>query len=204
MNPVNTNNTVIPVREEHAHPHSDHDRACMSRRQFLLSGGALVTLAILPGCATTATAGGQASVGAQTLQALKASYPRQKVGSLSALKAGVPVEFAYPYPDVHNLLVKLGAPAGGGIGKDLDVVAFNQQCTHMGMTMQGSYKANHQVLGPCPLHLTTFDLTRHGMVVCGHAAESLPQIVLETQGDDIYAVGVMGLIFGHATNTNRA
>ncbi|MDP1904742.1 MAG: arsenate reductase (azurin) small subunit [Pseudomonadota bacterium] len=201
------NNPVIPVREEHhshAHSGNDSDRACMSRRQFLLSGGALVTLAVLPGCATTASAGGQASVGAQTLQALKASYPRQKVGSLSALKAGVPVEFAYPYPDVHNLLVKLGAPAGGGIGKDLDVVAFNQQCTHMGMTLQGSYKAQHQVLGPCPLHLTTFDLTRHGMVVCGHAVESLPQIVLETQGDDIYAVGVMGLIFGHASNTDRA
>jgi arsenite oxidase small subunit len=200
---MNTEKTAIPVRETHAHSHADGDRACMSRRQFLLSGGALVTLAILPGCATTATAGGQAGAGAQTLQALKASYPRQKVGSLSALKTGEPVEFAYPYPDVHNLLVRLGTPAGGGIGKDLDVVAFNQQCTHMGGPLQGSYKARHQVLGPCPLHLTTFDLSRHGMVVAGHATESLPQIVLEAQGDDIYAVGVMGLIFGHASNPGR-
>lgn len=193
---------VIPVREEPAHTHADGDRACMSRRQFLLSGGALISLAILPGCATNATASG--ATGASAMQAVMAGYPRKKVGSLSALKAGEPVEFAYPYPDVNNLLVKLGAPAGGGVGKDKDVVAFNQQCTHMGMPMNGTFKANHQVLGPCPLHLTTFDLTRHGMVVCGHAAESLPQIVLETQGDDIYAVGVLGLVYGHASNTDRA
>ncbi|MBI5899854.1 MAG: arsenate reductase (azurin) small subunit [Rhodocyclales bacterium] len=159
----------------------------MSRRQFLLSGGAIITLAALPGLSYAA-------------QALKADYPRQKIGKLSALKAGVPVEFAYPYKDVRNILVKLGAPAGAGIGAESDVVAFNQQCTHMGGPLDGTYKARHQVLGPCPLHLTTFDLTRHGMVVSGHGTESLPQILLETQGDDIYAVGVMGLIWGYSAN----
>ncbi|MBI1906526.1 MAG: arsenate reductase (azurin) small subunit, partial [Rhodocyclales bacterium] len=58
----------------------------------------------------------------------------------------------------------------------------------------------YQVLGPCPMHLTTFDLTKHGMVVAGHGTESLPQILLEVEGDDIYAVGVMGLIYGYADN----
>jgi arsenite oxidase small subunit len=169
--------------------HEAGDRACMSRRQFLLATGAVVTLTALPGGAAFAA------------QALKADYPRQKIGKLSALKQGIPVEFAYPYKDVRNILVKLGAPAGAGIGKDADVVAFNQQCTHMGGPLDGTYKAKHQVLGPCPLHLTTFDLTRHGMVVSGHGTESLPQIVLETQGDDIYAVGVLGLIHGYAANT---
>lgn len=59
------------------------------------------------------------------------------------------------------------------------------------------------MFGPCPIHLTTFDLTRHGMVVSGHATESLPQIVLETEGDDIYAVGVMGLLHNYASNLAR-
>ena len=178
---------TIPVHADHAHAHApDGERLCMSRRQFLLSGGAavaLVSLGGLPGMAEAA-------------QALKASYPRQKIGSLSALKNGVPVEFNFPYPDVRNILVKLGVPAGGGIGADRDIVAFNQQCTHMGGPLDGTYKPEHQVLGPCPLHLTTFDLTHHGMVASGHATESLPQIVLEVQGDDIYAVGVMGLVYG--------
>lgn len=176
--------------------HDDHeqgDHLCMSRRQFLLSGGAAVTLTTLPGLAQAAAP-----------MAIRAGYKRQKIGKLSALQAGKPVEFNYPFADVRNILVKLGAPAGGGIGPEKDVVAFNQQCTHMGGPLDGTYKANHQALGPCPLHLTTFDLTRHGMVISGHATESLPQIVLEVQGDDIYATGVMGLIYGYAANTGKA
>lgn len=79
--------------------HNEHrgERLCMSRRQILLSGGAaavLVSLGSLPGMAEAA-------------QALKVTYPRQKIGSLSALKTGVPVEFNFPYPDVRNILVKL-------------------------------------------------------------------------------------------------
>jgi arsenite oxidase small subunit len=70
----------------------------------------------------------------------------------------------------------------------------------MGMVLQGSYKSEHAVMGPCPLHLTTFDLTRHGMVIAGHATESLPQIVLETDGDDIVATGVLGLLYGKHNN----
>jgi Rieske Fe-S protein len=38
------------------------------------------------------------------------------------------------------------------------------------------------------------------MVVSGHATQGLPQIVLETEGDDIYATAVMGLIFSYSDN----
>lgn len=184
--------TNIPIQ---LHEHAEDQPECMSRRDFLLSGGlavAVIAVGSLPGASLAAKAAKQF--------ALKATYPRQKIGTLSALKKGVPVDFAYPYPDVQNMLVKLGAPAGAGVGAQEDIVAFNYQCTHMGGPLQGSYKPEHQVLGPCPLHLTTFDLTRHGMVVAGHATESLPQIVLEVEGDNIYAVGVMGLIYGYSAN----
>ena len=185
---------IIPLQSDDTHSHQhEGGRACMSRRQLLLCGGAslaLISLASLPGMA-------------QAAQALKATYPRQKIGSLSALKNGMPVDFNYPYPGIRNILVKLGVAAGAGIGVDRDVVAFNQQCTHMGGPLDGTYKAEHQVLGPCPLHLTTFDLTRHGMVASGHATESLPQIVLELQGDNIFAVGVMGLVYGYSAMTTK-
>lgn len=170
-------------------------RLCLSRRQFLLHGGtavSVVALASLPGLSL-----------ANALQAVKADYARVRVGALSKLKTGEPREFVYPFPDVNNILVKLGTPAGGGVGPDNDVVAFNLQCTHMGGPLTGTYKKLHQILGPCPLHLTTFDLSRHGMVVSGHATESLPQIVLETEGDAVYAVGVMGLLYGYASNLPR-
>jgi arsenite oxidase small subunit len=180
---------MIPVHAEHEGGH-----LCMSRRQFLLAGGAMVTLAAI---------GLPSEAEAAPMHALKATYPRTKIGSLSALKKGIPVEFAYPYDDVRNILVKLGTKAGGGIGADQDVVAFNQQCTHMGGPLAGTYKDAYQALGPCPLHLTTFDLTRHGMVISGHGTESLPQIVLEVKGDDIYAVGVQGLVYGYSAMTTK-
>jgi arsenite oxidase small subunit len=182
------------------HPEHDHGamRPCMSRREFLLAGGVVVSIAALG----VVPRGAEAQ--AQPWQALKATYPRQRIGKLSALATGKPAQFKYPYPNVDNLLVRLDAPAGGGVGPAQDVVAFNLQCTHMGGPLHGSYKQAHQILGPCPLHLTTFDLTRHGMVVAGHGTESLPQIVLETVGDDIYAVGVMGLIYGYAHNVTGA
>ena len=59
---------------------------------------------------------------------------------------------------------------------------------------------DYKILGPCPLHLTTFDLRRHGMVVAGHATQSLPQLVLEVDGNDIYATGILGLIYGKCNN----
>jgi hypothetical protein len=102
-------NTTISIQAAKPHSH-DHDgeHVCMSRRHMLLTGGAtvaLITLGGLPGMAEAA-------------QALKASYPRQKIGSLAALKTGVPVSFNYPYPDIRNVLVKLGVPAGAGLGAE--------------------------------------------------------------------------------------
>ncbi len=183
----------IKIHSHDGHDHeNEHGRPCMSRRQFLLTGGAAIALMAvgnIPGIASAA-------------QMLKATYPRQKIGSLSALKKGVPIDFNYPYPDVRNILVRLGTPAGGGVGREGDIVAFNQQCTHMGGPLDGTYKDQYQALGPCPLHLTTFDLTRHGMVISGHATESLPQIVLEIEGDSIYAVGIMGLVYGYSNMTD--
>lgn len=159
---------------------------CISRRRFLLGAGAtVIAIVALPGVAESA-------------QLVRADYPRRRIVRADALKRGVPYAFSYPYPDVHNIVVQLGEAAGGGIGPQADIVAFNQQCTHMGGPLEGTYKDKYQVLGPCPLHLTTFDLTRHGMVVSGHATESLPQIVLELDGGDIYAVGVMGLVYGYS------
>ncbi len=66
--------------------------------------------------------------------------------------------------------------------------------------MNGQFHGEVGVAGPCPLHWTTFDLTRHGMVISGHATEGLPQIILETDGDEIIATGVMGLVFGYSDN----
>ena len=137
------------------------------------------------------------------VQAQVAEYERQRIAGISDLNSGAPIAFMYPWehPNSTNYLVKLGQPAGGGVGPDEDIVAFNSYCTHQGGPLVGKFNTDVGVAGPCPLHWTTFDLTRHGMVVAGHATLGLPQIMLEADGDDIYATGVMGLIFGYSDNS---
>lgn len=176
----------IEIKDESERPGSE--RLCMTRRSFLLAGGSAIILSTMPGISAAA-------------KLIAKEYPRQKIASLSDLKTDQPIDFMYP-PNAESpfFIVKLGEEAGGGVGPNNDIVAFSNMCTHMGGSLDGTYKAKHKAMGPCPLHLTTFDLTRHGMVISGHATESLPQARLEISGGDIYAVGVMGLIYGQHDN----
>jgi len=168
-------------------------KCLMSRRNFLITSGVTTTIMVTldPG-----------TVFARQVPAQIASYKRQFVTKLSALKKDEPFDFSYPdegdYSD--NMVVRLGTEAGGGIGPDKDVVAFNYACTHQGGSLFGSYKADTKSLGACPLHLSTYDLTRYGILISGQAYQSLPQILLELEGDDIYATGVFGLIYGRHDN----
>lgn len=166
---------------------------CASRRQFLFTSGAATATVFLSGIK---------GVGASKVEAAMTRYPRKKIGTLSGLKANRPVQFNYPDNGKFStsVLIKLGTPAGGGVGSGNDVVAFNSFCTHQGGNMKDGYKSKDKVLGPCEYHLSTFDLTRYGMIVAGHATESLAQVVLETEGNDIYATGVIGLIYGRNSN----
>ena len=174
---------------EHSHPGG----SCLARRQFLIFGGSsLAVLALGPSLA-------------QGAQLMGSRYPATRIAALADLKSGEAVPFSYPNGEVTNFLAKLGQKAGGGIGPDHDIVAFNSTCTHMGGPVGAeAYKPAHGVVGPCPIHLTTFDLTRHGMVVSGHATESLPQIMLEVRKGDVYAVGVIGLVYGQSSNPRGA
>ncbi|MEA3273744.1 MAG: arsenate reductase (azurin) small subunit [Pseudomonadota bacterium] len=179
---------------------SEHGKCMMSRRKFLLYSGAgaaaasTISITLFPGTAQAAQA-----------KARVVGYPRKKIASLSSLVDNEPVDFNYPDegPNSQCMIVKMeGVKAGGGIGEQRDIVAFSYLCTHQGGPMQGQYKVKdeHRVLGQCPLHLSTYDLRRHGIIVSGQAYESLPQVLLEVDGDDIYAVGMMGLLFGRNKN----
>jgi len=81
-------------------------------------------------------------------------------------------------------------------------VAFSTACPHMGTPLLGGYNAKHKGMGPCRSHLSRFDLTRYGIVVSGHATESLPQVLLEVDGGDIYATGIRGLLYGRSNNAS--
>ena len=124
------------------------------------------------------------------------SYASQRIASLPDLQEGQPIDFTYPFEAHNNFIVKLGRDAWDGVGPDHDIVAFNYLCTHMGGPMQNTYRHQYGTLGPCPFHFSRFDLSKHGIMVLGQATQSLPQIGLSVEGDEIYAEGVTGLVYG--------
>ncbi len=180
---------------------SDDEQACgpscVSRRLFMTASGAATATLLLgdvfPGKVVGQDAGAKVEV---------TKLPRKQIAQLSKLVDGQPVSFNYPGDgDLANcLIVKTGETSGGGVGDAQDIVAFSARCTHMGGDLDGLYNVEHKVAGPCGEHLTTFDLTRHGLVVAGHATQALPQVVLEVEGDDIFGTGIVGLLYGAATN----
>ena len=185
--------SAVPTSEPQAEA-PQGGKCAMTRRRFLFTSGlatATVMITLNPG-----------TVFAHQMPAMIATYPHKLIAKLSQLKQDVPLDFQYPDEGAYaeSMVVKLGVPAGGGIGPDKDVVAFNYLCTHQGGSLEGTYKADTKSLGVCPLHLSTYDLTRHGILISGQAYQNLPQVLLELEGDDIYAVGVFGLIFGRYDN----
>ncbi|MCK5916773.1 MAG: arsenate reductase (azurin) small subunit [Cocleimonas sp.] len=191
--------SVIHEQKDECETAESHNSCMMNRREFMLFGSAAIvsastiSLSLLPGGAHAGEAKAQV-----------AGYPRLKIAKLSELKDNKVVDFQYPDKKKGSqcTLVKMGVEAGGGIGDKKDIVAFSTLCTHQGGPLMGTYQATdeHRTLGPCPLHLSLYDLRRHGIVASGQAYQSIPQVLLEVDGDDIYAVGMMGLLFGRHKN----
>jgi arsenite oxidase small subunit len=174
------------------------EKSTATRRDFLKAsvgvGGALGILAFPMGI-TQAIDAVSADVSRVTQ-----TYPRLRISGISDLAEGQPIDFQYPLQEHNNLLVKLGTPALLGIGPDSDIVAFSYSCAHMGCPLNGMYKSEHNILGPCPCHFSQFDLTKSGILSIGQATQSLPQVLLEVAGSDIFAAGVTGLLYGHWNN----
>ncbi|WP_148682894.1 arsenate reductase (azurin) small subunit [Pyrobaculum ferrireducens] len=124
-------------------------------------------------------------------------YERVKLANIRDLVDKRPV--FKQYMGYNVLLVKLGEPAVGGVGPRGDVVAFVNQCTHMGGPLVYLPDVNCAV---CQIHFTQFDLARGGKQVTGHATEFLPQVELEYDAatGDIYAVGINQLVYGKYDN----
>jgi arsenite oxidase small subunit len=144
--------------------------------------------------------GGSGGGGSTIVAAEAVPHPKIELAKLGDLAVGDIVDFEYPTEGTRCSLFRLGKPAAGGLGPDQDIVAFATDCTHMGCPLIGLYKPEHDVLGPCSCHFTTFDLARRGMVVIGQATQNLPQIILEVEDDTIYAVGTLGIIYGFRDN----
>jgi arsenite oxidase small subunit len=184
------------------------DVGCVTRRKLLFLGGLATATTLLPPAVVDTLAAApkakpkEASKKPTPVAMQSTHYPRKKVGKLSALKQDEPVKISYPgeHQNHKALLIKLGVPALGGVGPQKDVVAFSALCVHQGGPLEDRYNAKEKVMGPCEFHLSMYDLTKHGMITSASATQNLPQVMLEVDGDDIYAVGMQGLIYGFPDN----
>lgn len=178
----------------------------VDRRSFLKLSG-LTTGIVLSGGAVIAGSVGRRPFGvAAASQAEKVlfaypEYPDVVIANLADITSGEPLFFEYPQTGQRNMLVKLDTPGEEGLGPDGDIVAFSTACSHMGAPLDNVYNHEYGMLGPCPLHFSTFDLAKSGMNVMGKASDHLPQVALALDDSgDIRAIGMFGLIYGYPAN----
>lgn len=109
---------------------------------------------------------------------LKASQmPKMKIGLTSSIAAGGSALFRYPTQDDPCILVR--RPDGA-------LVAYSSVCTHLSCAVIHDQKQDTLY---CPCHNGYFTVAE-GRPYAGPPTRPLPRILLEQQGDEIYAVGV--------------
>lgn len=151
-----------------------------SRRGFLKAAG------ILAGTAVVSPAIVASTEKAKT-QSVFGEYESNKIGTVSQLKKDGEIDFNYPD---DNSMCKAVYVNG-------EIKAYSIICTHKGCPTL--YNKDLQQF-ECPCHFTKYDAAKDGQMVIGHATGGLPKVLLEIKGDDIYAVGFDGLIFGRINN----
>lgn len=116
------------------------------------------------------------------------NYPKFKIGTMSQLKKDGEIDFSYPDATSTCKAVYVNGQAK----------AYSIICTHKGCpTMYDKQTA----VFTCPCHFTKYDAAKDGQMIIGHATGGLPQVRLEIEGDNIFAIGIDGLIFGRINNT---
>ncbi|MFQ5651564.1 MAG: arsenate reductase (azurin) small subunit [bacterium] len=115
-------------------------------------------------------------------------YPDQKIASFDEIKTSG--QMAFTFPDDSSPCLAIYVPDAG-------VVAYSLQCPHTGCPVL--YQPEAKVF-ECTCHFSRFDAEKNAQEICGQATVRLPRIELEVKDNDVYAVGVDGLIFGRVSN----
>lgn len=107
----------------------------------------------------------------------KAGLARESIAAVEELPVGEAKTFAYPRGSMPRLLVRTGPTA---------FVAYDQQCTHLQCPV---VPAVAQGKLHCPCHNGWFDL-QTGIPIAGPPRRRLPRVLLEVDGDTVYATGI--------------
>jgi Rieske Fe-S protein len=127
---------------------------------------------------SSAFTAGQAWIAARhLLRERREAAPRTKIASKGDVPVGGFAVFSYPSEHERCVLVRLG---------ESEFVAFSQACTHLSCAVIPKVSEG---LFVCPCHEGYFEL-RTGKNIAGPPPRPLPRILLEMQGEELFAVGV--------------
>ncbi len=158
----------VPTWKDHF-PISWVDDHFVTRREFTKS---LVWVSV-----ATFVANGIVALLSQHKQRQRAQVlPRVAIAGREEIPVGGSKVFHYPSSDDPCLLVRLEPER---------YVAFGQKCTHLGCPVHFR-AAERQIY--CPCHEGWFN-AEDGRVLAGPPSRPLPRIALETQGEQVWAIG---------------
>lgn len=120
---------------------------------------------------------GQFWIGWLSMTDKREDFPRTPVARIDDLEVGGSLVFSYPKVEDRCLLVRRG---------EREFVAFSQKCTHLACAVVP--EPEHDRIH-CPCHAGYFDL-KSGRPIAGPPRRPLPQVVLELEGDQVYAVAM--------------
>jgi nitrite reductase/ring-hydroxylating ferredoxin subunit len=103
--------------------------------------------------------------------------PIREVARLDDIPVHASLVFDYPEANKPCVLVRLD---------ERNLVAYGQQCTHLGCPLVAQPEASHL---HCPCHEGIFDLTS-GRPIAGPPRRPLPRVTLEVRDGVIYATGM--------------
>jgi Rieske Fe-S protein len=127
---------------------------------------------------SAAFAVGQAWVALKSLLGQRPSAPGAlPIAAVNEVPVGGAKTFHYPEGSTPRLLIRTGPKA---------FVAYDQQCTHL---LCPVVPAVEKGCLHCPCHNGWFDL-QTGRPVAGPPQRALPKILLEVDGETVYATGV--------------
>jgi arsenite oxidase small subunit len=170
-------------------PSNPERRSGITRRRAVIGGGAVAVAGGAAAAIVIATSGDGDGEGED--------YPRRRIAGTGELRRNRPVQFEYPLKGQRSVLLDLGEEVPGGVGDNASIVAYSVLCQHMGCPV--GYRAAEQDF-LCGCHQSRYDPAREGVVVQGVSQRPLPRVALEVDGEDIFAVGVEGLIYGYRSN----
>jgi arsenite oxidase small subunit len=192
----------------------------MDRRRFLKVMGAVTIVAVAPSTITQTLYADDGSL-YKTYDKVKLVDNAGNPIKASMLKKETDYVFMYPFMGTPCLLVDIGEATNkdvklksedgkeyifkGGVGKNNSIVAVSAMCQHQ-LTHPNPKESflnyvpkNKKTMAckcsgvfVCSSHMSAYDAKNGSNIIAGPATQGLPNIVLEVENDEIWAVGVLG------------